>query len=316
MQGDHATALPPNMDFVFDILNQRGIHVAGKTLQRHTHQGWMSSIFKVDSSAGPLVIHITDLVEEHHKNKVWEKFSGLARISADHQEISAPAIYFSGLIDNKFVLVQRFLDGTPAGRRTLHQGVIADEWSVDRAVIIKKILVALTNVHAITLHGFGWPLPSGETVQGSYPTWKDSLMKESPRWLESIRGADERLQCHSIDGLADLIKSIINRIDYARPSVLVHGDAINPGNILVAKDGSIALLDWEWSIAADPAWEFCDLGWWPIVDSDKNDLDSEMVARARLYVPLWLLWGVHMHARDINPEVYLALRKLLINRLG
>ncbi len=141
-------------------------------------------------------------------------------------------------------------------------------------------------------------------------------MEESPRWLESVREADERLQCHPIEGFAVSIKSIINKVEYAGPSVLVHGDAMNPSNILIAKDGSISLLDWEWSIAADPAWEFCDLGWWTIIDSEKNDLDPEIVARARLYIPLWLLWGVHMHAKDINPEIYLALRQLLADRLG
>jgi thiamine kinase-like enzyme len=108
---------------------------------------------------------------------------------------------------------------------------------------------------------------------------------------------------------------------------LVHGDAINPSNILVQDKNKIKLLDWEWSVAADPAWEFCDLGWWPLNNmqtmSDyfeasgiKTSLkQKEFLNRIKLYIPLWLLWGTYMHANDSKSDIYIALRKLLLKEV-
>ena len=39
---------------------------------------------------------------------------------------------------------------------------------------------------------------------------------------------------------------------------LLHGDPV-PGNVLVADDGAVGWVDWEWARAGDPAWDLAAL---------------------------------------------------------
>jgi len=288
----------------------------------------MSTVFVVKSNIGPLIIHVSSLVKEHRRNRVWEKFFGLADLIAAYPEIPAPTIRYAGLLNSKFILVQNFLDGSPAGKRILENNIISDNWRLDRAEIIKKILRALSAAHEIKFKKFGWPGLKTNRLEGRYKTSKEFFGKEAPRWIETIKKADKKFS-NKITPIKELdlfAQKIIARINYAGPAVLVHGDAVNPSNILVNNKKEILLLDWEWSTIADPAWEFCDLGWWPLLNQKvfspyfkargiEDILQKEnFLERARLYAPLWLLWGTHMHAHDSSPDVYLALHKLLVDR--
>ncbi len=297
---------------VLGSLRTKGIVVDPNTAKVHDNQGWMSTVFTVQSNRGKLIVHEADLVSEHMRHEVWDKFAGIAAILAAHPEIPAPAMHFTGFVDGKLMLVQDYKEGVPAGKRFMKDGVITDEWSADKLETAKRILTALASVHKIGLQGFGWPILKDNKLQGPYSSWKGFFETESPHWIEEINKADQRLGREPISNLTEFTKSQIGKIDHSGPSVLVHGDAINPSNILL--DGEkLSLLDWEWAIAADPAWEFCDLGWWELLD--KLDISAEVVKRAKLYAPLWLIWGAHLHAEDQNSEVYLDLRKLLLERM-
>ncbi|MDA2922640.1 hypothetical protein MYX07_05260 [Patescibacteria group bacterium AH-259-L07] len=312
-------------DSVLRELKSRGITLAMSTLTKHKHQGLMSTVFTVQSNKGELIVHISKLVEEHRRNKVWEKFSGLAKLIKLHPEIPTAPILCAYHDDGIFVLVQKMLDGDPAGERILKKGVFIDEWHADK-ILVRQVLKALAAVHAIQLEKFGWPVVSPHgALKGLYRTFKEFFEKESPLWIETIVESNKKFSKNL--SLSHSLKTFIQRtildITYNGPSVLVHGDAINPSNVLVNK-GRISLLDWEWSIAADPAWEFCDLGWWPFLDRESlipyfeashmaNESEKEkFLQRIQLYIPLWLLWGTYMHAKDSDLKIYNALRDLLI----
>lgn len=313
---------------VLEELKSKNIIIDLGTIKAHEHQGWMSSVFIVQSNIGPLIIHSANMVEEHKRNKVWEKFFGLSTLLASRHEIPTPAFHYTGLVHGKLILVQDFFDGTPAGKRILNGETISDEWSVPRAAIVKKILVALTAIHKVHLKNFGWPVLDGELLGGKFKTWQDFLAIESPNWIRIIIETDQKLKLSPSKNLETFIMKTLDQVDYSGPSVLVHGDAINPSNILINKDHEVTILDWEWSIAGDPAWEFCDLGWWPLLNTSsmaayfkaariESEKETEnFLRRVRLYIPLWLLWGTYMHANDVTPNVYMALRKLLIASLS
>lgn len=93
-------------------------------------------------------------------------------------------------------------------------------------------------------------------MDGQLSSWKKYLEKEYLIWL-------------NLCGCDSLIKSKIEEIIYSLPaditSVLIHGDAINPGNILIREGNIVGIVDWEWSIIGDPAWEFADTGWEKII---------------------------------------------------
>lgn len=314
---------------IFKNLSKRGIFVLPETLKNYQHQGWMSQVFVVESNMGPLIIHLIIPVKEHHLHKVWDKFYGLSKILSSRPDIPTPKILYSKLIGKTFVLTQAFMSGTRAGKRVLRGTVISDKWETSKKNVLPKILATLAKIHKIHLKGFGWPILRGSSLKGRYATWKNFFEFNSPLWLKELHQADRRLSLKNTlsTSLDKFIKETIARIDYSGPAVLVHGDAINPGNLLVRGKNKLTLVDWEWSILADPAWEFCDLGWWRLIDMKtlvtyfktsnikKDSEKKDFLNRINSYIPLWLLWGTYMHANDSDPAVYIALRKLLLERI-
>jgi thiamine kinase-like enzyme len=313
---------------IFKNLSARGISVLPETLKKHKYQGWMSSVFTVESKRGLLIIHLVRPVKEHQRNKIWDKFKGLSKILSSHLEIPAAKILYSGLVCNLFVIVQFFIHGSRAGKRVLNETVISDKWYINKADTVPNILRALASIHKIKPRGFGWPVLRVYQLVGKYKNWKEFFQYNYPLWIKEIRKADRRLFLkNNSTSLNQVIRRTVDRMNYSGPAVLVHGDSINPSNILVSNKNRTVILDWEWSILADPAWEFCDLGWWDQIDIKrlspyfkavkiKNHAEKiDFINRIKLYIPLWLLWGTYMHANDSNPSIYIALRKLLLDKL-
>jgi thiamine kinase-like enzyme len=308
-------------------LKDKGIIINIDTVKPYKYQGWMSSVFTAESNIGTLIIHLANLVEEHKLNKVWEKFSGLSALLTAHPEIPTSTIQYVTFLKGKLILVQNFICGNPCGKRILSQGIFSDQWNFEQQDIRKKILITLAHIHNLHLDDFGWPTLKDDALSGGHKTWKEFFKIESPRWIVAVKKKDLGLKNIPIENLETLIKTLVDQIDYAGPSVLVHGDAINPGNIILRENKKIFLIDWEWSIAADPAWEFCDLGWWPWLGKEylkpyfetanliNEEKKENFLKRVNLYIPFWLLWGACMHTNDEQPEVYLGLRQLLINKL-
>lgn len=319
---------PDIFQIIFKNLSKKGIFVLAETLKNHKYQGWMSDVFLVESNKGLLIIHLISPVKEHQLNRVWDKFCGLSKMLPLYPNIPAPHILYSGLIGKTFVLTQNFVFGARAGKRVLKGTVISDRWQAKKGNILPNVLAALADIHKIHLEGFGWPILRGSSLKGKYTTWKSFFEYNYPLWLKELHRVDRRLSLgSSLAVLLDkFIKETMKRIDYSGPSVLVHGDAINPSNILIRSKNRITLVDWEWSILADPAWEFCNLGWWKLTNMKtlepyfkasnvrKNSEKIDFLNRINLYVPLWLLWGTYMHGHDSKLDVYIALRKLLLEK--
>src|SRR4051812_28850680 len=97
------------LPLVTAALQKQGIVLRSETAKKHTYQGWMSTVFTVESSAGALIIHSARLIEEHVKNKVWEKFAGIKDILAAHPSIPAPEIHYAGFHDGFLLLVQKYI---------------------------------------------------------------------------------------------------------------------------------------------------------------------------------------------------------------
>lgn len=314
---------------LFKNLSKKGVFVLAETLKSYKHQGWMSDVFIIESDRGALIIHLIEPIKEHQLNKVWDKFHGLSKILPLRPLISAPHILYSGLIGKTFVLAQDFMPGTRAGKRVLRGTIISDTWRAEKENVLPNILCTLASVHQIRFKKFGWPALHGSLLEGKHTTWKNFFESNYPLWLEELHRADQRLSLgnSSVIPLGKFIRETVRQTDYAGPSVLVHGDAINPSNILVRDKNKVTIVDWEWSILADPAWEFCDLGWKKLTNTKtlepyfkasgmkKKSDKADFLNRIELYTPLWLLWGTYMHANDSDPDIYIALRKLLLKKV-
>jgi hypothetical protein len=310
------------------VLKDSGIEISAESIEKHSNQGWMSSVHSVDSNIGKLMVHNVKLLDAHVQNKVWDKFTGLASIFKSNKEIATAQIYFSGLLDGNFILVQQYLEGQTLGKRILKDGNIVDERTIPGTGIISKIALALSAVHAVTLDKFGWPVLENGQLRGTHDTWNTFLKAEIPKWIGALESADMRLghDMSFIKELKSFAETLLESVQYDGRASLVHGDAIGPSNILVNGSGSVHLIDWEWSIAADPAWEFSCYGWEPFLQNDVFDAyfksknfseqqSSDFMNRVKIYTPLWLLWGAHIHAPSTDPVVYNILRSLLEDKM-
>ena len=318
-----------NQDFArfFSQLKRRGIFVDIPSLKKHKHQGLMSTVYTMDSSQGELVVHVIKPTEEWVRQRIWEKLMGVGNLLSKFPEIPTSKFLLNGKLGNKYFVVQKKLEGKPAGKRTLIYDAVVDVWLGKKAEIyIPQIQKIVARVHKIKLSGYGWLQVTEGKARGRHKSWREFFEKEIPLWLKSVSSGDARLGENrelksSFKKIKKLAYEIIKKVPHVSP-VLVHGDAINPSNVLVRKNKVVGLLDWEWSIVGDPAWEFCDCGWWPLLNEKslrsyfeemgyKKVQIENFLKRARLYRLLWILWGAHMHAKDKSIVLYRTLRKML-----
>lgn len=308
------------LERVCEALRAQNFRMDNNSLRLHEHQGWMSTVYTASSEMGRLVIHVSPLISEHLHNRVWEKFGGLREIFDAHPEIQTPRIVCVKRVKNFLLLVQVFVLGKRAGFRQLERGKCIDKWDIEPLFIRPRVLLELSKVHSIPIPKFGWPHTDRDPLRGTHDRWRDFLGESSRRWLGTIESIEED---SFVSRLRAFVNNIMLGIEYEGGAVLVHGDSINPGNIIVDEENKVTLLDWEWAIAADPAWEFCDIGWHETLrvgdletyfkERQVNDRNMQraFIRRALHYIPLWLLWGMHMHAEDSDNRIYTALKFLL-----
>jgi len=91
-----------------------------------------------------------------------------------------------------------------------------------------------------------------------------------------------------------------------RESCFVHGDIVNPSNILVENGEITGILDFEWALVGDPAWEFAFTDM-PIEKYIEITGENETKFRERIKLCrfFWLLWGTNVHAKgEFKPVLY------------
>lgn len=151
-----------------------------------------------------------------------------------------------------------------------------------------------------TIHNLHWPV-YGEFVLAGQHTLR------SARWTDVICRKIERaytradalvaLSPRLLDGLVTVLNDGDAIFSTASPPTLTHGD-LWLTNVIVRQTGErwhvAALLDWEWSIVADAAWEFANLWSYPtdpypqpdafmVGYRERHALPSDLRVRQRLY---------------------------------
>jgi aminoglycoside phosphotransferase (APT) family kinase protein len=138
-------------------------------------------------------------------------------------------------------------DGSALGSKTIvteyHSGVklttVLDEGDCDHGQLADRLAEATAAVIAVGLE----TLPHAMLRPQDWDSWLDSRIMEFRRSEQALRQSDP------------VIRYVAAWLDAHRPPpvslALVHGD-LNPTNILVADDGSMCLLDWEFAHVGDP----------------------------------------------------------------
>lgn len=324
--------MPKEFKAIFAKLKAQGIIVDPSKLQKHKHQGLMSTVYTVDSNRGELVVHLIRPASEWLRQRIWEKLLGIGNVLTHYPELPVAPVFISGKLGGTYFLVQKRLPGTPAGKRAISGTDVVDTWVGNSSkVLVPQIQKLLGKTHAIPCHGYGLLVLQKGKVKGKFKTWKGFFETESRQWLKNIQKADtltdnpQELR-QSYAAAVAYVKNFLKNVPKTKPS-LIHGDAINPSNILIKNKKVTGLIDWEWSLAGDPAWEFCDPGWWKLINKKslkpyfkeagkhrKIDED-EFIRRIRAYIPLWIMWGCHLHSGNPKGILYTVLRLMLTQHL-
>ena len=315
------------LEYLISRLKEEGTVTDPYQVRLHENQGYMSSVSILSSGFGEFILHISQPTPEHIHQKTWEKLKAITDLFRDNPAVPVAKMHIAERFENVFITAQTRLSGVPAGKRIINNATVADEWFADTQSLSQQILSALAKIHDNKFLGYGVPIVINGKLQGKYKSWREFFQEEIPIWIKSVRKADARLGYENLsEKLETFRENVLKEIPETEPA-LIHGDIINPSNILV-KDGKITgILDWEWSLMGDPAWEFAMYGWEPVIRSTglepyfrargitAVEKKKEFLDRTKLYWPLWCLWGAHLHAEDEDSFVYDTLRKWLYNCL-
>ncbi len=316
------------LEIISKKLARTGVSIDTKKIKKHSHQGLMSTVYVTPSTQGELMVHLIKPAPEWVHQRIWEKILGIGNMLANYPNLPVSRVLLSGKIGATYFLVQERLPGKPAGRRAISKAKVVDTWATNSAhAIVPQIQKFLAKTHAIRCKGYGMPVLRNGKLEGKYKTWEDFFATETPRWLRNIKRADARTSnpgelTPSYKVAVSYTRDFLKKVPVVTPS-LVHGDVINPSNLLVQNKKITGIIDWEWSLFADPAWEFCDIGWWPLINKKslspylkevkkhrKVDED-EFIERVHRYIPLWIMWGCNLHSNNPKGILYSVLRALL-----
>ena len=304
-------------------LGTHGVVADPISLKKHHVQGYISEVYTVASSVGHLVIHIVKISPAQEHLRAWEKLAPLSNLLRG-AEIPVSEVLFSHRFATHYIVVQRLLEGENAGSRDIHDDDFTDTWREPVKEYQDQVISTAARLHRIPVSGFGWLRLKGDTLAGEHPTWEAFLNAEIPIWVAAIQGA-ERIRGTEGSGFLERVNrfagEVLPELAYAGAPAIVHGDLTNPSNIL-CKDGRITgIIDWEFAIAADPAWEFHYKNPYSLEEyfhyvPNMSEADRTLFRRRTEiygYLP-FLLW-LYITSWDPNGSLYRSSRSILERRL-
>lgn len=255
-------------------------------------KGWMSDIYTATSTSGDVIVHKINPVPEQRRQLVHKKIEYVAGL-LKHLDI-VPMVLHAKEFQGYYIIVQEKMPGTLLGQRKIENNTIRDIYTKD-SKILSETEQYLRRIHSVKMTGFGF-LKGSKT---EFNNWYDFCC-QSLKWLDMI--SESAALRGRLQRLLEDNKSLLEK----QQSFLVHGDMVNPGNILIRNNHVSAILDFEWALAGDPAWEFAYTDQFPRY-SYFSDFNLEEIAefniRKNIYAILWRLWGCIVHREGLVKEI-------------
>jgi aminoglycoside phosphotransferase (APT) family kinase protein len=258
-------------------LSSRNIVLQPDSLAENPVQGIGVTTYVAKSDQGDLIVQLGTMDGQARHRKPWQQISLASELLRDFPDIPVAEVILAMDREDRYLVVQRKIDGE----------VMAPDAEISDDVK-ERIEEMIARIHNVRVAGSGDLVKRDAVIQGSCASWREFLDKEVGVWLEALERTEGFSMAGKIREHYDQNKCLL---DIA--SSLTHGDLFNLSNFIL-KDGAIVgIIDWEFAMAGDPAWEFC--------LSDKYSLkryfsllamnDKEQAAflqRARIYTPLAL----------------------------
>jgi len=244
----------------FSELNRLGITYEPSSLHLYGTQGIMSEVYILTTSVGEVVLHVKKITPEQRVFGMPEKLKVVSDATRAFPHLPLAEVLSCVDLTEYAVTIQRKLPGHAAGSIELRGNTTYMEWKEPVEKVGPQVEAALAALHTqVPTKGFG-VIESfeGGRIQARYSSWKEFLTTEAPRWAAAI--AEQALRTDSRDDMRPLFAELFTRIfplvTYNGPSSLVCTDYINPSNVLIHEGKLSGLIDWEWALLADPAWDF------------------------------------------------------------
>ena len=285
------------------------IPIVQASLKEFPSKGFMSRIFSARSDRGAIIIHVSSPVDEQLLQRNPEKMRLVGKVLEQYSEIPSARVYAAGqLSGGRTFTVQSLIEGSPLGDRVLEGNRIVDRVLYQKKDLLPDLLRILARIHSVRVRRFGYFDLGKHGLVGQYPSWKAFLKTESDRWIRVLMNHADANGLLFFEKVKTLVSSLLKKygaqlsIDSPR---LIHGDMVNPGNVMVCEEHISGIIDFEWAIAGDPAWEFAFTDTVPLrAYFDERNAQEGIVIdetgfllRIRIYSIFWLLWGLQVHAK-------------------
>lgn len=206
--------------------------------------GEVNHSFRVDTNNGPVIVRVFGY-------KHWPKEESLRLIEKKLEELKirqSKIIYFNR--SKKYFkhgfMVGEWIDGVP-GNKAINRGL------VKRAEITKQTAKILKKVHTIKFKKFG--KPPFKKGKGTKDFSHFVLNFDSKNNLGKLV-KEKLIPNNLVDSGINLLKDLLNKIDFTVEPVMVHSDPA-PDNVIWTKKGPV-LIDWDGAKATswiyDAAW--------------------------------------------------------------
>lgn len=281
------------LESIQSVLAAHGISHDPESILLHHCQGLMSSVYTIASSQGSLIVHYTATSPTREHFQQWQKLQPVSEFLRGIPGVPAAEVLLAARLEDHFIVVQKMLPGTPAGRIEMAGDGIVLSWDETPELHEQQLEGIIAAIHETSIEGFGELVVKDGRLRGEYDSWAAYLDSDVPFFLEGIAAADARWGTPPdtlLDDLRAIFARIMPHISTLERASLVNCDIMNPSNILI-QDGQITgVVDWEWALAADPALEFAYVGPLPLAHylAARSSLSSEQARedffkRIRLY---------------------------------
>ncbi|MBY0110933.1 aminoglycoside phosphotransferase family protein [Patescibacteria group bacterium] len=237
-----------------------GITYDPASLHLYGTQGIMSEVYILTTSVGELVVHIKKITPEQRAFGMPDKLKIVSDATRAFPHLPLAEVLSCVDLSDHAVTIQHKLPGHAAGSIELRGNTTYMEWKEPVETVGPQVEAALAAIHAqVPTEGFGVIESFADgRIHARYQSWKEFLMTEAPLWADAI--AQKSLVTNPEDDMRPLFAQLFDRlfplITYTGPSSLVCTDYINPSNVLMSDGKLSGLIDWEWALLADPAWDF------------------------------------------------------------
>jgi aminoglycoside phosphotransferase (APT) family kinase protein len=210
--------------------------------------GEVNHTFRVDTNKGAIIVRVFGY-------KHWPKEDTLRFIEAKLEELKikqSKIIYFERS-DKYFkygFMVGEWVDGIP-GDEAIRRGLIK------KNKIVQETAKLLREIHTVKFDKFGKPLFKQKYGAKNFSSFVLNL--DSKDNLERLVG-ENLVPGKLIESGMDLLRSLLNKIDFVVEPVMVHGDP-TPENVIWTKRGPV-LIDWDGAKATSWAYDAAWITYW------------------------------------------------------